>query len=292
MKFYSGTYGKDTLQSNALVTGLLKYPEISSKMIQQYPQYCLSYFVDGTSRFAKEEIVGDVSVKWAIQGRLNRPATLTGVSTALPAGAAGSIFTVEFEENFFNPNDVVRFKGGVQAVVLSEPQPTAGGYTYRMKLMTNDATATITAVSISAGLTANTVASAFPEGSDRGYENSVYPDWYTNYLGITRKSKSVTGSALTSSVGTISEVNGDANTGTLAGQFLTPSVGQVDGVSVAEATGSQANISVGQVTNTGTANVSVTGIGLTSSVGTPIIYSWNEIDPNVNNVWTEVDLAA
>ncbi len=197
MKFYSGTYGKDTLQSNALVTGLLKYPEISSKMIQQYPQYCLSYFVDGTSRFAKEEIVGDVSVKWAIQGRLNRPATLTGVSTALPAGAAGSIFTVEFEENFFNPNDVVRFKGGVQAVVLSEPQPTAGGYTYRMKLMTNDATATITAVSISAGLTANTVASAFPEGSDRGYENSVYPDWYTNYLGITRKSKSVTGSALT-----------------------------------------------------------------------------------------------
>ena len=102
----------------------------------------------------------------------------------------------------------------------------------------------------------------------------------------------VTGSALTSSVGTISEVNGDANTGTLAGQFLTPSVGQVDGVSVAEATGSQANISVGQVTNTGTANVSVTGIGLTSSVGTPIIYSWNEIDPNVNNVWTEVDLAA
>ena len=101
----------------------------------------------------------------------------------------------------------------------------------------------------------------------------------------------VTGSELTSSIGTLPAVTGDANV-TPATQILASNVGQVDGVSVAEVTGSQANMSVGQVTNTGTANVSVTGIGLTSGVGTPIIYSWNEIDPNVNNVWTEVDLAA
>ena len=195
MKFYSGTYGKDTLQSNALVTGLLKHPEISSKMIQQYPQYCLTYFTDGTSRFAKEEIVGDISVKWAIQGRLNKPSTCTGAKSG--DGAAGSIFTVEFEENFFNPNDVVRFKGGIQAVVLSEPQPTAGGYTFRMKLMTSDTALTIGPANTAAGLTANTVASAFAEGSERGYENAVYPDWYVNYLGITRKAKTITGSALT-----------------------------------------------------------------------------------------------
>ena len=101
----------------------------------------------------------------------------------------------------------------------------------------------------------------------------------------------VTGSELTSSIGTLPAVTGNANV-TPATQILASNVGQVDGVSVAEVTGSQANMSVGQVTNTGTANVSVTGIGLTSGVGTPIIYSWNEIDPNVNNVWTEVDLAA
>ena len=100
----------------------------------------------------------------------------------------------------------------------------------------------------------------------------------------------VTGQALSTSIGN-TVLTGDANV-TPATQILASNVGQVDGVSVAEATGSQANISVGQVTNTGTANVSVTGIGLTSGVGTPIIYSWNEIDPNVNNVWTEVDLAA
>jgi hypothetical protein len=195
MKFYSGVYGKDSVQSNALVTGLLKYPEISSKLIRQYPQYSLTYFVDGTSRFAKEEIVGDVAVKWAIQGRLNRPSTCTGTLTG--NGAAGSIFTVEFEENYFNPNDVVRFKGGIQAIVMREPVPTAGGYTFSMKLQTNDPTLTIGAANTAAGTTANTVGSAFPEGSDRGYENHVYPDWYVNYLGITRKAKTITGSALT-----------------------------------------------------------------------------------------------
>lgn len=195
MKFYSGKYGKDTLEANALVTGLLKYPEISSKMVKQFPQYSLTYFVDGTSRFAKEEIVGDIKVQWAIQGRLNRPSTLTGTVTG--TGVGNSVFSVEVEENYLNPNDVVRFKGGVQAVILSEPVPSAGGYTFRMKLMTNDATATIPAASTAAGLTINTVASAFPEGSERGYENAVYPDWYVNYLGITRKAKSITGSALT-----------------------------------------------------------------------------------------------
>ena len=195
MKFYSGTYGKESVQSNALVTGLLKYPEISSKMIKQYPQYSLTYFVDGTSRFAKEEIVGDVSVKWAVQGRLNRPSTCTG--TLVGNGAAGSIFTVEFEENYFNPNDVVRFKGGIQGIVLSEPTPSVGGFTFRMKLQTNDATLTIGAANTAAGLTANTVGSSFAEGSDRGYENHVYPDWYVNYLSITRKSKTISGSALT-----------------------------------------------------------------------------------------------
>ncbi len=195
MKFYSGTYGKESVQSNALVTGLLKYPEISSKLIKQYPQYSLTYFVDGTSRFAKEEIVGDVKVQWAIQGRLNKPSTCTGALTG--TGVAGSVFTVEFEENFFNPNDVVRFKGGIQAIVLSEPVTSVGGFTFRMKLQTNDPTLTIGAANAGAGLTANTVGSSFAEGSDRGYENHAYPDWYVNYLSITRKSKTISGSALT-----------------------------------------------------------------------------------------------
>jgi len=195
MKFHSGTYGKETQESNALVTNLLKYPEIAKTLIRQYPQYSLNYFLDGTSRFAKEELIGENAFRWPILGRLNRPSTCTGVLVG--TGVGNSTFTVEFEENYFNPNDVVRFAGEEQAIVMGEPNPTIGGYTFSFILQTNDPLAVIAAASIVAGLTANTVGSAFPEGSDRGYENHVYPDWYINHIGIARKSKSITGSALT-----------------------------------------------------------------------------------------------
>jgi len=95
MKYNKGTYGKDTVQSNALVTNLLKYPEIATTLIRQYPQYSLNYFVDGTSRFAKEEVIGDNSFKWAVLGRTNRPSTLTGVSTG--NGLANGTFTFDTE---------------------------------------------------------------------------------------------------------------------------------------------------------------------------------------------------
>lgn len=197
MKFHQGKYGKETMQSNALSTNLLKYPEIAKTLIRQYPQYSLNYFIDGTSRFAKEELIGENAFRWPIIGRLNRPSTCTGVASG--NGLGHTTFTVEFQENYFNPNDVVKFKGGTQAIVIGEPVASSGGYTFTFKLQTNDPNAFLNVAggAVAAGVTANTVGSAFPEGSDRGYENHVYPDWYINYIGIARKSKSITGSALT-----------------------------------------------------------------------------------------------
>ena len=195
MKYHSGTYGKETIESNSLVANLLKYPEIAKTLIRQYPQYSLNYFVDGTSRFAKEALIGENAFRWPILGRLNRPSTLTGVSVGTGVGI--SSFTFECEENYLNPNDIVRFKSGRQAVILSEPIASAGGYTFTAKLQTNDVTLAILASDVVGGLTVNTAGNAFPEGSERGYENHVYPDWYINHIGINRKSKSITGSALT-----------------------------------------------------------------------------------------------
>lgn len=197
MKFHKGTYGKETQESNALTTNLLKYPEIASKMIRQYPQYSLNYFVDGTSRFAKEELIGENAFRWAVIGRLNRPSTCTGAVTG--TGIGHSSFTVEFEENYLNPNDVVRFKDKSQGIIMGEPVASAGGYTFTFKLQTNDPAAALDVAggAVAAGITVNTVGSAFPEGSERGYENHVYPDWYINHIGINRKSWSITGSAAT-----------------------------------------------------------------------------------------------
>jgi hypothetical protein len=155
----------------------------------------LTYFLEGTGRFAKEELIGDSAFKWAILGRLNRPSTATGTATG--TGVAHAVFSVEFVENYLNPNDVIRFKNGEQAIVLDAGTPSGGGTTYIMKLQTNNAAATITAANYALGETVNTVGSVFEEGSAKGYENHVYPDWYTNYLTTSRKAKSITGTALT-----------------------------------------------------------------------------------------------
>ena len=141
MRFNTGTYGKDTIENNSLVTNLLKYPEISKALIRQFPQYSLTYFLEGTGRFAKEELIGDNAFKWSILGRLNRASTATGVQVG--TGAAHATFTVEFVENYFNPNDVVRFKDGTQAIVLGEPVVSGGGFTFTFKLQTNDPAATL-----------------------------------------------------------------------------------------------------------------------------------------------------
>jgi hypothetical protein len=197
MKIHSGSYGKETIESNSFVVNLMKYPEISKVMIQQYPQYSLNYWTDGLGRYAKEEMIGDNKFQWSVMGRLNRPSTLTG--TNVGNGAGGAVFSVEIEENYLNPNDFVKFADGKIAVILNEPTPTTGGYTFQMQLTGALGTAEpgVAASALAAGKSIGTTGNGFSEKSHRGYENHTYPDWYTNYTTISRKSKNITGSAAT-----------------------------------------------------------------------------------------------
>ena len=80
----------------------------------------------------------------------------------------------------------------------------------------------------------------------------------------------VTGQALASALGTIASI--PAQTVGVSGFGLTTAINSV--------------------TTTGTATIPLTGIGLTANIGSPNITAWAEIDPGVNNVWTEVDKAA
>jgi hypothetical protein len=57
-------------------------------------------------------------------------------------------------------------------------------------------------------------------------------------------------------------------------------------------TGQQLTSGIGSVTVTGTSYSTFNRHSLTSSIGTTNITAWAEIDLGVNNVWTEVDLAA
>jgi len=102
----------------------------------------------------------------------------------------------------------------------------------------------------------------------------------------------VTGIQLTSTIGTIA-LEQSTNEPT-TGQQLTTSIGEAEEIpqQIVGVSGIQLTGSVGSVTATGIANVSVTGISAIISAGQVNVTAWQEIDPGVTNVWTEVDLAA
>ena len=102
----------------------------------------------------------------------------------------------------------------------------------------------------------------------------------------------VTGIELTSTIGTIALEQSTNEPAT--GQELTASLGTAEEIpaQIVGVTGLELTSSVGSVTATGVANVTVTGISATISAGQANVTSWQEIDPGVTNVWTEVDLAA
>jgi len=102
----------------------------------------------------------------------------------------------------------------------------------------------------------------------------------------------VTGIAATFTLGTFSLVQ--TTTESVTGQSATMSLGQHAEIpgQIIGVSGQQMSSSIGSVTATGTAGIDVTGIQMTASVGNVNITAWQEVDPGVNNVWTEVDLAA
>ena len=96
----------------------------------------------------------------------------------------------------------------------------------------------------------------------------------------------VTGNELTSSISSVTAV-ADVDV-SLTGIGLTSNIGDADAVSVAEVSGIALSANIGSVTVVGNATVSVTGNSLSISQGSVIVTAWAEIDPNVNQTFTEV----
>ena len=102
----------------------------------------------------------------------------------------------------------------------------------------------------------------------------------------------VTEHTLNTSIGSVG-VTADANV-SVTGTQITLSLGEetIDLNTPVNVTGIQMTGSLGIVIPTDFAVVPVTGIELQATTGSPNIIAWAEIDPGVNNIWTEVDLAA
>ena len=113
-----------------------------------------------------------------------------------------------------------------------------------------------------------------------------------NTVGGLKTPVDVTGIQATMSLGTTALVQTTVEQPT--GIQATMSLGQTEDIPGQNqgVTGQQLLSLIGQATVIGIANVTVSGIELTSSAGSTNITAWSEVDPGVNNVWSEVDLAA
>jgi len=90
------------------------------------------------------------------------------------------------------------------------------------------------------------------------------------------------------SVGNVELLNVAEATGIAASLSL----GTVDAVAIYNVTGLSQAMSIGSLTVTGTAVISPTGIDGTLSVGSPNSIIWNNVDTGTSQTWTEVEVAA
>ena len=206
-KIYSGTYGKETTDETALVTNLLKYPEIGKKIISQYPRFSLTYLLEAAGRNAAEKIIGDYAFEWKMQGRYRKPAV---VDTAITLdGAIGATKDVVIEhspgDNTYwgdnlNVNDIVRTPGGKTAMVVTVPavSSTATSSTNTITLRAIDEFDTNNEALV-AGDVLGCVGNAFNQGSlaSEVGQSYAYPDTYKNWLTLSRKKTKIMGSDLT-----------------------------------------------------------------------------------------------
>ena len=100
----------------------------------------------------------------------------------------------------------------------------------------------------------------------------------------------VTGMQATFSIGTISLEQTTVEP--VTGQSITMTLGEEEQANIYPVTGSTMTGSVGSVTVEAGAGLEVSGVQMSSSAGSTSITAWAEINPGVNNTWTEVDLAA
>ena len=222
MKTTSGTFGIETQASNSLVSAMLKYPEIGSTLIQQYPRFALTYLLERTGRFANVKVMGDKSFEWKVLGRSNREikcADFTTISAASTDTAITKILPVLNRD--LSINDVVMINNVVGTVIghtlangttvkADTPKPPAGQKLTSQVLGHTLATADAWGYQIrfSNGYAANEIASssiiarlgsAFGEGSlgTSVSESVAYPETHKNWLTLNRRKQSITGSALT-----------------------------------------------------------------------------------------------
>jgi hypothetical protein len=221
MKTTSGSFGVETQASNSLVSAMLKYPEIGSTLIQQYPRFALTYLLERTGRHANVKVMSDKSFEWKVLGRSNREIKLADITTISAAAGSATTVLLPVLNRDLSINDVVMIGNAVGTVIghteddgstvktgTNKPPvgqalaaqlqghtiATADAWGYQVRFSNGYGASELADSAIVARL-----GSAFGEGSlgTSVSESTAYPETHKNWLTLNRRKQSITGSALT-----------------------------------------------------------------------------------------------
>ena len=197
----NGSFGSGTQESNSLVSAMLKHPEISSVLIQQYPRYALTYLLERTGRHANVKIAGDKSFEWKVLGRTGQLVKTIAQTVITTSASAAAEISFAVDKKYFAVNDVVMDSigkvGQVTAVAAAAGAVNggaAGGFGVTVNFAQGHG-----AIAAAGGETIGLIGSAFKEGSlgTDVVARTTYPETHKNWLTINRSKIAITGSALT-----------------------------------------------------------------------------------------------
>ena len=140
--------------------------------------------------------IGSSNLQFSVMGRLDRPSTILQQVGA--SGTDGSFQLLIKDKYIYKGHNVLFGNAGrYQALVMSEPVKTAGGYLYNFQHKQGEVFvyATHAAPAANGTATCMAVSTNYGEGSNRSYSRTMSPDRFIVDMTIQRKTVSITGSA-------------------------------------------------------------------------------------------------
>ena len=156
-----------------------------------------------TKGMGRESEIESFDWEWELMGASSRPLTAVdaaqGAADGVALGINNGAFNITVDEDWFKPGDVISPNAGTERSLVriqSGPIASGAGYKYTVKLVTDDATASLDAAAGLVGVQWSKMFSVYEEGGDQsGSTTYAMPMKLRSQLSTMRKEYSITGDA-------------------------------------------------------------------------------------------------
>jgi hypothetical protein len=189
--YYNDQQMTDT---NSLVNALMEKPEELSPIIthlagREEKKFPLSFLTEGVGN---TKSIDRFEYEYRVK---THEVNVRPVVSSTGTGAGGSIFSVVFPDKWFIFPYTLVSQSGVLARIMSEPQPTDGGYEYKLKLVSPDQSTMPAADIVAGALFGMLFANVGIDFSRGNASNWSAPGLVRSKIGTVRKSYHFAGNA-------------------------------------------------------------------------------------------------